>query len=78
MFYVLTSECYGYHGINWDGYYTGDTYIFQGEKYAICDRDISKAKKYTSRKRAENAAESLLSSVVNYVFKVKKMVGEDK
>ena len=53
-----------------DGYYTGETYIFQGEKYAVVDTDIDRAKKYTSLKRAERAAESMLASIANYVFDV--------
>ena len=76
MAYVLSSDCYGVGKNAWDGYYTGDTYIFQGEKYAVCDKDINKAKKYTSRKRAKNAAESLFGKIVNYVFTVEEMVGE--
>ena len=76
MAYVLSSDCYGVGNNTWDGYYTGDTYIFQGEKYAVCDKDINKAKKYTSRKRAENAAESLFRKTVNYVFTVEEMAGE--
>ena len=35
---------YGY------GYYTGDNYIHQGERYAVTNRDIKKAKKYKSKK----------------------------
>jgi len=27
-----------------DGYFTGETYIFRGEKYAVVDIDIDKAK----------------------------------
>lgn len=38
---------YGY------GYYTGDNYIHQGERYAVTNRDIEKAKKYKSKKRLE-------------------------
>ena len=56
-----------------DGFYTGSTYIFHGEKYAIVDRDIDKAKKYTSLKRAENAAECMLGSIANYVFEVEEI-----
>lgn len=56
-----------------DGYYTGDTYIYQGEKYAVCEKDINKAKKYTSLKRAENAAKKMFDSIVNYVFDVEEI-----
>lgn len=56
-----------------DGYYTGDTYIFQGEKYAVVDTDIDKAKKYSSLKRAENSAERMIYSIANYVFDVEEI-----
>ena len=47
-FYVLEdTETY-------DGYYTGDNYIHQGDRYAEVNRDIKKAKKYKSKKRLEN------------------------
>lgn len=46
-FYVLEdTETY-------DGYYTGDNYIFQGDRYAITNKDIKKAKKYKSKKMLE-------------------------
>ena len=48
-----------------------------GEMYAVCDPDIEKAKIYSSLKRAENAAESLLNKVTNYIFEVKEMVGDE-
>ena len=56
-----------------DGYYTGETYIFQGEKFAVVEMDINKAKKYTSLKRAERAAESMFESIANYVFDVEEL-----
>ena len=71
--YVLESESYGVGRKHFDGYYTGDTYIFQGEKYAVCDTDFEKAKKYTSLKRAEKAKEALNEKVVNYDFEVKEI-----
>lgn len=74
--YVLKSKRYGYHDVHFDGYYTGDIYTFQGEKYAVCDTDIKRAKKYSSLKRAEYANECLLRKIVNYVFDVVEMVGE--
>ena len=47
-FYVLEdTETY-------DGYYTGDNYIFQGEIYTETNTDIKKAKKYKSKKRLES------------------------
>lgn len=71
--YVLTSNTYGIGNEYWDGYYTGDTYIYQGEVYAVCDKDINKAKKYSSLKRAENAAKSLYNKVYNYDFEVEEI-----
>lgn len=50
--YVLEDVgCYGFTSA--DGYYTGDNYIHQGERYAVTNRDINKAKKYKSKKRLE-------------------------
>lgn len=47
-FYVLEdTEIY-------EGYYTGDNYIHQGDRYAEISRDIKKAKKYKSKKRLES------------------------
>jgi hypothetical protein len=36
-------------------YYTGKTYIVEGECYPCLSGDIKEAKRYTTRKRAENA-----------------------
>ena len=71
--FVLRSDKYGRYDTVWDGYYIGETYTFQGEKYAVCDRDINKAKRYTSLKRAERAAECLFNRIVNYVFEVEEI-----
>ena len=68
--YVLKAKPYEGRMRFSDGYYTGETYIFQGEKYAVVENDIDIAKKYTSLKRAERAAESMLKSIANYVFDV--------
>lgn len=73
--YVLKAKPYAGCYIFSDGYYTGDTYIFQGEKFAVVETDIDKAKKYTSLKRAERAAESMLESIANYVFDVEEFKG---
>ena len=71
--FVLKAQPYCGQGTRFsDGYYTGDTYIFHGEKYAVVEKDITKAKKYTSLKRAERAAESLFNSISNYIFDVKE------
>lgn len=61
--FVLSSDFYGAGNEHWDGYYTGKTYIYQGEVYAVCDTDINKAKKYSSLKRAENAAKVCLKGL---------------
>ena len=53
-----------------DGYYTGKTYKFGGETYAIVARCISDAKKYKTKKIAENVCNKLYDSVCNYTFKV--------
>ena len=71
--FVLASDAYGPGNRHWDGYYTGVTYTYQGEIYAVCDKDINKAKKYSSLKRAENAAKSLFEKVTNYVFEVEEI-----
>lgn len=39
MIYVLSSDRYGISNHCWDGYYTGKTYIYQGEPYAICENN---------------------------------------
>lgn len=51
-------------------YYTGYTYRFRREWYAVVDHDVEKAKVYSSRKRAINAMESLNNKCVNYLFEV--------
>jgi hypothetical protein len=71
--YVLCSDYYGVGKLHWDGYYTGNTYIYQGEKYAVCSTDINEAKIYSSFKRAENASQALFETIVNYVFEVKEV-----
>ena len=53
-----------------DGYYTGKTYKFGGETYAIVARCTSDAKKYKTKKIAENVCNKLYDSVCNYTFKV--------
>ena len=59
-----------------DRFYTGKTYFFQGAKYAVVDRDISKAKKYTSYARAARAKSKLC--VENYIFDVERVSTETK
>lgn len=48
-----------------DGYYTGETYMVQGERFAIFEWNIDKAKKYKSLKRAENSAIRLMDKCTN-------------
>ncbi len=71
--FVLRSREYGGYTTIWDGYFTGKTYTFMHEKYAVCDTDIDKAKKYTSLKRAERAADCMLGKISNYVFDVEEI-----
>lgn len=71
--FVLESEKYGVHRTHFDGYYTGDTYQFQGEMYAVCDTDFDKVKKYSFLKRAENAKEALNRKITNYYFRVREI-----
>lgn len=72
--YVLKSIPYPVNNFHiWDGFYVGKTFRHQGEEYAICDTDINKAKKYKSRKRAENACNSLFEKVCNYEFEVEEI-----
>jgi len=44
---------------------------FQGGKYAVADKDIQKAKRYTSKARAEKACQTL--SFENYNFSVEEI-----
>lgn len=53
-----------------DGYYTGKRYKFGGETYAIVTSSIVDAKKYKTKKIAENACNKLYGSICNYTFKV--------
>lgn len=54
----------------WDGYYTGNQYIYQSETYACCINDITEAKIYTSKVRADAACTRLNNKVCNYKFTV--------
>lgn len=71
--YILSSKPYGIHGTHFDGWYTGNTYQYQFEQYAICDTDINKVKKYSSLTRAEKAKDALNEKVVNYYFEVEEL-----
>lgn len=59
-----------------DGFYTGDTYQYQGEIYAVVERELDLAKMYFSEKRAQSAANSLNRKVCNYKFTVFKIEGD--
>lgn len=63
MKYILAFiENYG--GTSVHEWYGGGSYIFQGEKYAVIT-SINKAKRFQSRKNAENAHKKLSASCVN-------------
>lgn len=53
-----------------DGFYTGNSYIYQNCKYAVVDKDISKAKIYSSKAKAANACNKM--SFENYSFTIMK------
>ena len=69
MMYVLKEEPIS-REIRSEGYYTGKIYVVQGSTYYVFSHDIEKAKKYSSRKRAENIIESLYirNSMYNLVI----------
>lgn len=69
--YALESKPYLPHAFNGDGYYTGNSYIYQGEKYAVCDHFLHKAKLYKSQKVAQRIAEN--NNFANYSFRVVKV-----
>lgn len=52
--------------------------MYQGEIYAVCDKDLKKAKRYTSKKRAERAATALFYKICNYIFEVEEIEEEAK
>jgi len=53
-----------------DGYYIGKSFIFQGNRYAVVDADITKAKIYTSQARALRARKIEFN---NYKFREIKL-----
>lgn len=73
MMYVLSSDKYGVGNCHWDGYYTGNKYIHQGEWFAVCEPSLDVAKKYSSYGRAKSACEKLNNKVCNYKFTVKEI-----
>lgn len=48
-----------------DGFYTGEHYTNQGERFAIFDKKIHRAKIYKSLKRAINACKKLSINYTN-------------
>ena len=64
--YVLEAIISG-GSISSDGYYTGKSYIYQGVRYAVVERDVSKAKIYSSENRAKKANEMCFE---NYNFQL--------
>ena len=57
----------GRNSISSDGYYTGKSYIYQGDRYAVVSNDIAKAKIYSSESRAKKANEMCFE---NYTFQL--------
>jgi len=53
-----------HRSMSWD-YYTGAQYAVNHELYVIGERSISKAKLYSSKKRAENAMNSMCGKFAN-------------
>jgi len=52
-------------------FFTGNTYQFQGDRYAVVDVNIEQAKQYTSKARAINAANNY--DFEHYSFMVKPL-----
>lgn len=67
--YVLEAEVSNFYPYS-DGYYTGKSYIHQGERFAIVSKNINEAKIYFSKIRAIQGCKSEFS---NYTFKVIKV-----
>lgn len=53
-----------------DGYYTGKSFSYHREKYAVVSRDINEAKVYSSKLRAIKGGEIIFA---NYSFEVVKI-----
>ena len=58
---------------SFEEYYTGNSYIVQGDKYLVFDKDISKAKTYSTKKRAENAINSICKWNISYKLFVEEV-----
>lgn len=72
MAYYLRSDSYGPVCAHFDGWYTGDVYTYQGERYAVCSMNLQECKAYSSERRAELACEALNRRVCNYIFSVER------
>lgn len=69
--FVLKSEPYfGGSTKYWDGYYTGDTYQYEGEQYAVTNTSLAFAKIYKHKGVAQRSCDALNRKVTNYEFKV--------
>ncbi|WP_026883701.1 hypothetical protein [Clostridium akagii] len=55
------------NSISSDGYYTGKSIIYQGDRYATVSYDITEAKIYSSESRAKKASEMCFE---NYTFQL--------
>lgn len=58
---------------SFEEFYTGNSYIVQGERYLVFDRYISKAKTYSTKKRAENAINSIYKWNISYKLFVEEI-----
>lgn len=57
-----------------DGFYTGNSYIFQGERFAVFDKNIHRAKCYKTFKQAENARRKMQRTLFFEKTKVKEVL----
>lgn len=70
--WVILTRCFNEYGYE---YYTGKSYMYQGEWYLVFDKDSKEAKKYSSKKRAMNAMNKLQYKFANSVeMKVVELV----
>lgn len=60
--------------ISSDGFYTGKSYIYQGERFAVFDKNIHRAKHYSSFKRAESVRKKLQGLLFFGETKVKEVL----
>lgn len=72
--FVLIDDCKNVFSDGFsDGYYTGKSYIFQGSRYAVLDKDIKKAKVYKTYKNAQKGQNIPFE---NYGFNIEKIESE--